>query len=107
MTSEERNFSSSATGVSAAPRAIVLGGAPSSLRTWFGALRPAQWIKNAFVLSPLLFSGKAFERGAELSEISAFVAFCLVASGVYLFNDVIDRASDAAHPVKRFRGVAA
>lgn len=37
----------------------------------------------------------------------AFVSFCLLASGVYVLNDVLDREADAAHPVKRRRPIAA
>jgi 4-hydroxybenzoate polyprenyltransferase len=36
----------------------------------------------------------------------AFAAFCLIASAVYLLNDVIDRASDRVHPTKRRRPIA-
>jgi 4-hydroxybenzoate polyprenyltransferase len=36
-----------------------------------------------------------------------FVLFCLVSSGEYLINDVIDRESDRLHPEKRHRPIAA
>jgi 4-hydroxybenzoate polyprenyltransferase len=38
---------------------------------------------------------------------AAFVAFCLLASAVYVGNDWIDRDADRAHPVKRDRPIAA
>lgn len=74
---------------------------------WLRLLRPAQWIKNLFVLGPLLFSGKAFDAAALADALQAFAAFCLVSSGVYAINDVVDRESDRIHPVKRVRPVAA
>jgi decaprenyl-phosphate phosphoribosyltransferase len=37
----------------------------------------------------------------------AFVAFCLVASGVYCLNDALDVTSDRSHPTKQHRPVAA
>jgi 4-hydroxybenzoate polyprenyltransferase len=74
---------------------------------WLRLLRPAQWIKNLFVLGPLLFSGKAFDPAALADAFQAFAAFCLVSSGVYAINDVADRESDRIHPVKRVRPVAA
>jgi decaprenyl-phosphate phosphoribosyltransferase len=37
----------------------------------------------------------------------AFVAFCLLASGIYAINDVRDVHEDRLHPKKRFRPVAA
>ncbi len=66
-------------------------------------VRPNQWVKNFFVLAALLFSGKALEWPAQRAAALAFVAFCLVASSVYVINDLIDRDADRAHPSKRFR----
>ncbi|MGQ0646187.1 MAG: decaprenyl-phosphate phosphoribosyltransferase [Gemmatimonadaceae bacterium] len=69
-------------------------------------VRPQQWVKNFFVLTPLLFSGKALVPSAQWSGFLAFVVFCLLASAVYVINDVIDRDSDRAHPTKRRRPIA-
>jgi decaprenyl-phosphate phosphoribosyltransferase len=51
--------------------------------------------------------GVLLETDALLSAIAAFVAFCLVASGVYFVNDVVDASADLQHPTKRFRPIAA
>ena len=53
------------------------------------AMRPWQWVKNLFVLAPLVFAHRltdplALGRGAA----GAFVAFCAASSAVYLLNDV-------------------
>ncbi|MGQ0643303.1 MAG: UbiA prenyltransferase family protein [Gemmatimonadaceae bacterium] len=77
------------------------------VRDWVLLLRPAQWTKNGFVLAPLLFSGRSVEAGVALIALTAMVAFCLTASGVYALNDIMDRVEDRAHPVKRSRPVAA
>lgn len=77
------------------------------LRDWLLLLRPQQWVKNGFVLAPLLFSGRMLERGAVLTAFEACLSFCLVASAVYIFNDIVDRARDRAHPVKCQRPIAA
>ncbi len=79
----------------------------SPVDSWIRLLRPKQWIKNAFVLAPLLFSAQATRRSTLTSAALAFAAFCLAASAVYAFNDVRDRVEDQAHPTKRFRPVAA
>ncbi len=73
---------------------------------WVRMLRPRQWLKNFFILLPLLFSGRATDVASGLRALAAFAVFCVLASGVYAFNDVIDRESDRAHPVKRLRPVA-
>jgi 4-hydroxybenzoate polyprenyltransferase len=78
-----------------------------ALDAWLRLLRPKQWVKNTFVLAPLLFSGKALDGVAVLRSLAGFAVFCLVSSAVYAFNDVVDRRADQAHPVKRARPVAA
>lgn len=82
-------------------------GVSAGLAAWVRLLRPRQWIKNFFILAPLLFSGQGLIRTAQQQALAAFCIFCLLASGVYAFNDVVDRESDRAHPVKRNRPVAA
>ena len=89
------------------PAAALLPAASSpTLRDWIRLVRPAQWVKNLFVLAPLLFSGRATEPEAVIAALLSLLAFCLLASAVYSFNDVADRESDRAHPTKRFRPVA-
>lgn len=74
---------------------------PAALR----AMRPHQWAKNLLVFFPLVashqFTGIGLAQG-----LAAFVAFSLVASSVYLLNDLLDLASDRAHPRKRNRPLA-
>src|SRR3954471_11551350 len=70
------------------------------------AMRPKQWSKNVFVFAGIVFSGRLFERAAQLRSLAAFAVFCAAASAVYLANDVADRDSDAHHPVKKLRAIA-
>jgi 4-hydroxybenzoate polyprenyltransferase len=79
----------------------------ASLRDWLRLIRPQQWIKNAFVLTPLLFSGKFLDFRADLRAGLAFISFCFLASAVYAWNDILDREGDRQHPTKRLRPVAA
>jgi 4-hydroxybenzoate polyprenyltransferase len=69
-------------------------------------MRPRQWSKNVFVLAGIVFAGKLFERPAQLRVLSCFVLFCAASSAVYLVNDVVDRSTDAHHPLKRLRPIA-
>ncbi len=71
------------------------------------AMRPHQWIKNGLVLAPLLFDRQLFDALRVFRSLGAVVAFCLVASGIYLVNDIRDAESDRHHPVKRLRPIAA
>ena len=70
------------------------------------SLRPEQWLKNGFVLAPIVFSGLVGDPDAWLRTILAVVAFCAASSAVYLVNDVIDREADRSHPIKQSRPIA-
>jgi 4-hydroxybenzoate polyprenyltransferase len=69
-------------------------------------MRPRQWIKNAFVLAGLVFSGMALELHAQLDAWTAAIAFCLVSGATYLLNDAADAATDALNPRTATRPVA-
>jgi decaprenyl-phosphate phosphoribosyltransferase len=71
------------------------------------ATRPRQWVKNVLVLAAPLAAGRLFEPGILVPTLLAAVAFCLVAGGVYLVNDVRDVSEDRRHPSKQHRPVAA
>ena len=76
------------------------------------ALRPHQWVKNVFVLAPLVFARAARDGSAAegledvWATLLALAAFCLASSAIYLLNDVMDVESDRAHPEKRRRPIA-
>jgi 4-hydroxybenzoate polyprenyltransferase len=70
------------------------------------SLRPEQWLKNGFVLAPIVFSGLVGDPDAWLRTILAVIAFCAASSAVYLINDVIDREADRSHPIKMNRAIA-
>jgi len=70
------------------------------------SLRPEQWLKNGFVLAPIVFSGLVHDPVAWARSLAAVVAFCAASSATYLVNDVIDREADRAHPEKSRRPIA-
>ncbi|HET7404428.1 MAG TPA: UbiA family prenyltransferase [Usitatibacter sp.] len=78
------------------------GGGRAAIR----ALRPYQWAKNLLVFVPLVTAHRLVETPALLSAAWAFAAFCLVASGAYILNDLLDLPADRAHPSKRLRPFA-
>ena len=69
-------------------------------------IRPHQWIKNGFVLLPLFFGGALLNVSSIVAALITTLAFSLVASSIYCFNDVIDVEADRRHPVKCKRPVA-
>lgn len=70
-------------------------------------LRPHQWVKNSFVLAPLVFSKHLFDGAQAFRAGLAVAAFCALSGAVYAFNDVRDVAADRAHPIKCKRPIAA
>lgn len=89
----------------AAPSAEHLGAPLDQTRGLLRAMRPHQWLKNGLIFVPML-AGHALNGATFLWALMAFVAFSLVASSVYLLNDLLDLASDRAHPRKRARPFA-
>jgi 4-hydroxybenzoate polyprenyltransferase len=92
-----------------APSSVFPSITPSLLVTSWGVLRtmrPHQWVKNVFVLAPVVFAKEVFEHELLLRAFGAFAVFCLLAGAVYTMNDLVDMAADRQHPVKRFRPIA-
>ena len=78
----------------------------SSLGLLLASLRPEQWTKNLFVFAGTLFGGHLLDAGAMARATAAFVIFCALSGVVYLLNDLVDRAADQRHPLKRLRPIA-
>jgi 4-hydroxybenzoate polyprenyltransferase len=69
-------------------------------------LRPKHWVKNLFIFVPLFFAGKLFDLDNLIHLTGGFIAFSLVASGVYILNDYKDIQNDRLHPEKKNRPLA-
>ncbi|GAA1999693.1 UbiA family prenyltransferase [Microbacterium ulmi] len=76
-------------------------------RAWVKQLRVHQWAKNLLVFVPLLTSHELIDGSSLLHSVLAFTAFSLMASAVYIWNDLADLDADRAHPSKRNRPIAA
>ena len=70
-------------------------------------LRPGHWIKNVFVLLPILFAMKLAEPLSWVRIGVATGGFCMISSCIYIINDIHDRERDKLHPAKKNRPVAA
>ncbi len=73
---------------------------------FLAALRPHQWVKNLFVVAPLVFAQDITDVPRLGRAALAFALFCGLSGAVYLLNDLCDIEADRAHPVKRFRPIA-
>jgi 4-hydroxybenzoate polyprenyltransferase len=70
------------------------------------AMRPHQWIKNTLVFAALLFTVRFTQWELVGLSVLGFAAFCMVASALYLLNDLRDREHDRHHPTKSQRPIA-
>lgn len=72
-------------------------------KQFFYLLRCSHWTKSIFVLLGFVYSGSLEHL---MPALLASLAFCLVASAVYIYNDLQDREEDRLHPHKCKRPLA-
>jgi len=70
-------------------------------------MRLQQWIKNLFLFAALVFSGHLFRTPDVVLVCTGFFFFSFAASGMYIFNDIIDIRQDRLHPIKSKRPLPA
>lgn len=68
--------------------------------------RPVHWVKNLGIFAALVFSGGLIDPIQFKTVFWGFLAFNLLASGIYIINDIFDVNRDRAHPRKKFRPIA-
>ncbi len=90
-----------------APGARPVPARSGSLRVAVRSLRPRQWLKNLLVFVAPAAAGKLGHAGTIGHAAATFGVFSIVASGMYLLNDVLDAEADRHHPEKGQRPVAA
>ena len=76
-----------------------------SVRDFLRAMRPHQWLKNVLVFLPML-AAHNLESLTLLLALLAFICFSLVASGIYILNDLMDLSADRQHSRKCYRPLA-
>ena len=72
----------------------------SRLRALLRALRCHQWSKNVLVFVPIITAHAYLNGPALAGAVAMFLAWCLVASGIYVTNDLMDLEADRRHPTK-------
>jgi len=70
------------------------------------SMRPRQWMKNVLIFIPLVFDRQLDNMAAFMTTLAGFALLCLVASAVYLINDLTDLEADRRHPEKMKRPLA-
>jgi 4-hydroxybenzoate polyprenyltransferase len=80
---------------------------PFNGTTFINLIRVRQWYKNFLVFTPIVFANLLKNPDALFSAVLAFCAFCIISSSTYIFNDISDASTDAYHPKKKNRPIAA
>jgi len=76
------------------------------LKAFLKAMRPKQWLKNGLIFAAIVFDRQVTNPDALFRTVAGVVLFSLVASAVYLINDLSDVESDRNHAAKRHRPIA-
>ena len=69
-------------------------------------LRVPDYAKNLFIFAPIFFGAQITNLLLLGKTAGAFIAFSVITSAVYIFNDYHDRLEDQRHPTKRERPLA-
>jgi 4-hydroxybenzoate polyprenyltransferase len=69
-------------------------------------LRPKDWAKNLFLFIPVFFAGELYNFDKIKLTCWGILAFCCVASSIYIINDYRDIEDDKKHPEKHKRPLA-
>jgi 4-hydroxybenzoate polyprenyltransferase len=98
------------------PPPVVRAKRSSVVKGLIKTIRPHQWVKNVFVMAPMVFHKDlvAVSSNGDLmlnlkvagKAFLATAVFCLLAGAVYTINDLVDVEADRIHPVKRDRPIA-
>ena len=78
----------------------------NKLLIFFKLLRAKQWVKNGFIIFPLIFSGQLYQMNLWTTCWLTFWGFCFISSSVYILNDFMDAPKDRQHPEKSKRPLA-
>jgi len=72
----------------------------------FTTMRPKQWTKNLLLFAGVIFSRNLGNGAMVMRALWGFLIFCVVSGVIYILNDIADKESDQAHPLKRARPIA-
>jgi decaprenyl-phosphate phosphoribosyltransferase len=78
----------------------------NKIRSLIKLMRPKHYIKNLLIFVSIFFDRNIFAGSILAKVICGFVAFCVISSAIYIFNDIHDVEQDRRHEVKKNRPIA-
>lgn len=76
------------------------------MKDYIKLLRPKHVIKNLLIFFPLIFSKNMLNANLLKKSTVSFIIFSIIASVIYIINDIKDKDKDAMHPTKCKRPIA-
>lgn len=76
------------------------------MKKYFKLMRIQHYIKNLIILLPMVLSGRLFDIELVKVNLLGFLSFSLIASFIYVINDIFDVKQDRLHPIKCKRPIA-
>lgn len=76
------------------------------MRKYIKLFRIKHYLKNFIIFIPAFFGEELFVLNSLYKLIISFVAFSLISSFVYIFNDIMDYKQDRLHEIKKMRPIA-
>lgn len=76
------------------------------MKNYIKLMRPKHYLKNGLIFLPLFFAVKIFYFDKLIACSLVFISFCLMASVVYIINDIKDKEKDKLHEIKKNRPIA-
>jgi 4-hydroxybenzoate polyprenyltransferase len=77
-----------------------------TIKAFLKAIRIHQYVKNILLFIPLLLAHTLLNIPLLTASAWGFISFCLLASGTYLLNDLLDLEADRLHKTKCRRPLA-
>lgn len=75
------------------------------ITTFLQVIRIKQWIKNLLIYVPIIFTQDLLNLTQHIKCIEGFISFSILASSIYILNDIRDRKRDAIHPINKSRPI--
>lgn len=77
------------------------------VKTILQEFRVHHWTKNILIFFPVIISETQITSNVVINCLLCFISFSLIASAIYMLNDIIDYNRDLLHPFKKNRPYAA
>lgn len=76
------------------------------MKKYIEMIRAKHYIKNLLIFVPAFFGRKIFDKSLIFTNIIGFLSFCMIASSIYIVNDLKDIQKDRNHYEKKKRPIA-